>query len=78
MSSKVQQSSPYGESLVSRATDSNLGLLYDPNGVDSFSANGWNVGTNPDLAFARFGQDNRLPVRRALRNYSGLHTYPLS
>jgi len=28
-----------------------------------------NVGTNPDLAFASFGQDSRLPDRRVLRKF---------
>ena len=29
----------------------------------------WNVGTNPDLAFASFGQDSRLPNRRVLGTF---------
>ena len=52
-----------GESLESWATSSNLGL-YNPKATASFFSHRWNVGTNPDLAFASFGQDNRLPDRR--------------
>jgi len=62
-----KKTSPDGESLVSWATSKNLGLLYDPNETASFSSHRWNVGTNPDLAFGSFGQDSRLPDRRALR-----------
>jgi len=29
----------------------------------------WNVSTNPDLAFASFGQDSRLPDRRVLEKF---------
>ena len=32
----------------------------------SFFSRGWNVGTNPHLAFASFGQESRLPDRRVL------------
>jgi len=46
-----------------------LGLLYVPKGAASLSSHPWNVGTNPDLAFVSFGQDNRLPDRRVLRKF---------
>ena len=55
-----------GESLDSWATFNNLGLLYDPKEAANFSSHPCNVGTNPDLAFASFGQDSRLSDRRVL------------
>jgi len=58
-----------GESLDSRATCNNLGLLHNPKETASFFSQRWNVGTNPDLAFASFGQDSRLPDRRVLRKF---------
>jgi len=48
----------------------------DPKEVASFSSHRWNVGTNPDLAFARFGQDSQLPYRRALRKLPGSQHRP--
>ena len=47
-----------GESLYSWATSNNLGLLYNPKETASFFSHRWNVGTNPDLAFASLGQDS--------------------
>ena len=47
-----------GESLDSWATSNNLGLLYNPKGSASFFFHRWNISTNSDLAFARFGQDS--------------------
>ena len=35
----------------------------------SFFSRRWNVGTNPDLAFASFGQDSRLPNRYVLGKF---------
>jgi len=55
------RTSPDGESLDSWATSNNLGLLYNLKETASFFSHRWNVGTNPDLAFASFGQDNRPP-----------------
>jgi len=49
------KTSPDGESLDSWKTSNNLGLLYTPKETASFSHR-WNVGTNPDLAFASFGR----------------------
>jgi len=43
--------------------------LYDPKETASFSSRRWNVGTNPDVTFASFGQDNRLPDRRVLGKF---------
>jgi len=60
------KTSPDGESLDSWETSNNLGLLCDPNKKASFSCHRWNVGTTPDLAFASFSQDSRLPERRVL------------
>jgi len=47
----------------------NLGLLYNPKETASFFSRRWNVGTNPDLAFASFGQESRLPDRRVLGKF---------
>jgi len=59
--------SPGGESLGSWATSNNLGLLYNPKEAACLFSRRWNVGTNPDLAFASFSQDSRLPDRRVLQ-----------
>ena len=58
-----------GESLDSWATCIYLGLLYNPRKTASFLTRCWNVGTNPDLTFASFGQDSRLPDRRVLGKF---------
>ena len=63
------KTSPDGTSLDSWATSNNLGLLYDPKEAASFSSHWCNVGTNPDLGFASFGQNNRLPDRRVLKTF---------
>jgi len=63
------KTSPDGESLDSWATCNNLGLLYNPKETASFFSHRWNVGTNPDLAFASFGQDSRLRDRRVLGKF---------
>ena len=60
---------PDDENLDSWATSNNLGLLYDPRETVSLSSHRWKVGTNPDLSFASFGQDSRLPDRRVLGNF---------
>jgi len=61
--------SPDGESLDSWATSNNLGLLYNLKETASFFSRRWNVGTNPDLAFASLGQDSRLPNRHVLGKF---------
>jgi len=61
--------SPDCESLDSWATSNNLVLLYSPTETVSFFSRRWNVGTNPDLAFASLGQDSRLPDRRVLGTF---------
>ena len=43
--------------------------MYNPKETASFLSRRWNAGTNPDLAFASFGQDNRLPDRRILGKF---------
>jgi len=60
---------PDGESLDSWETFNNLGLLYNQKTTASFFSHRWNAGTNPDLAFANFGQDSRLPDRRVLGKF---------
>ena len=62
--------SPEDESLVSWTTANNLELLHNPKGAVSFFSRRCNVGTNPYLAFASVGNDNRLPDRRVLPNFS--------
>ena len=58
-----------GESLDSWATSNNLGLLYNPMETARFFSRRWNVGTNPDLAFASLGHDSRLPDRGVLGKF---------
>jgi len=65
-----------GESLNSWATAIKLWLLYNPKGAASFSSSRWNVVTNPDLAFASFGQDSRLPDRHVLGKFLLSHHRP--
>ena len=69
--------SPDGKSLDSWATSNNLGLLYNPKETASFFSRRWNVGTNPDLAFAGFGQDSRLPDRRVSKKVPAVTTSTL-
>jgi len=54
------------EGLYSWTEANNLELLHDTKGVVSFISHGGNLGTNPDLAFANAGHDNRLPDRSVL------------
>jgi len=61
------KTSPDGEGLDCWATVNNLWLLYDAKEAAIFGR--WNVGTNPDLAFASVGQDNRLLDRRVLGKF---------
>jgi len=65
-----------GENLDSWVASNNLGLLYDPKEAASFSSARWNVGTNPDRAFASFGQDSRLPERHVLEKIPALQHRP--
>jgi len=65
------------ESLDSWATSNNLGLLYDVKKTTSFSCHRWSVSTNPDLAFASFGQDSRLPDKRGLGKFLAVTTSAL-
>ena len=51
------------------AVPPDLGLLQNPKETASFFSRRWNVGTNPDLAFANFGQDSRLPDRSVLGKF---------
>ena len=64
------KTSPDGKNLDSWETSNNLRLLYDPKETSSFFSHRWNVGTNPDLAFASPGQDSRLPERRVLGKFA--------
>ena len=58
-----------GENLAVWAANNSLALLYDPKGAASFHSGRWKTGTNPDLAFASVGVDNRLPDRRVLGKF---------
>jgi len=66
---RYNKTSPDVENLDSWATSNNLGLLYDRKEEASFSTHRWNVATNPDLAFANFGKDSRLPDRGVLGKF---------
>ena len=46
-----------------------LWTVVQPKETASFLSCRWNVGTNPDLAFASFGQDSRLPDRHVLGKF---------
>jgi len=58
-----------GESLTSWAAATSKELLHKSKRVASFFSNRWNVGTNPDLAFASVDHNNRLPDRRVLGKF---------
>jgi len=63
------KTSPDGESRESWATFNNLRLVHNPKETPSFFSHRWDVGTNPDLAFASFGQDSRLLDRYVLGQF---------
>ena len=46
-----------------------LALLYNAKDAASFYSGRWNIGTNPDLAFASVGPNSRLPDRRVLEKF---------
>ena len=58
--------SPDSECLAGWASINCLALLYNAKDAASFYSGRWNTDTNPDLAFASVGRNNRLPDRRAL------------
>jgi len=61
--------SPDGESLDSWATVKIHALLNDPKRIASFSSHPYNLGTDPDLAFASVGHNSRLLDRRFLETF---------
>ena len=61
--------SPDGECLAGWASINCLALLYNAKDAASFYSGRWNTGTNPDLAFASVGPNNRLPDRRVLDKF---------
>jgi len=61
--------SPSGERLASWTAANNFELLHNSKRADSFSSHRWNVGDNPDLAFASVSQDTRLADRHVLGNF---------
>ena len=46
-----------------------LALLYNAKDVASFYYRRWNIGTNPDLAFASIDSNSRLPDRHFFKNF---------
>ena len=61
--------SPDGECLAGWASVNCLALLYNAKDAASFYSGRWNIGTNPDLAFASVGPNSRLPDRRVLDKF---------
>ena len=61
--------SPDGECLAGWASINCLALLYNAKDAASFYSGRWNIGTNPDLAFASVGPNSRLPDRRVLEKF---------
>ena len=55
--------------LAGWATINGLALLYNAKDAASFYSGRWNTDTNPDLAFAKVGPNNRLPDRRVLEKF---------
>ena len=58
-----------GECLAGWASINCLALLYNAKDAASFYFGRWNTNTNPDLAFASVGPNNRLPDRRVLEKF---------
>ena len=61
--------SPDDECLAGWASINCLALLYNAKDAASFYSDRWNIGTNPDLAFASVGPNSRLPNRRVLEKF---------
>ena len=60
---------PDGECLAGWESINCLALLYNAKDAASFYSGRWNTGTNPDLAFASVGPNNRLLDRRVLDKF---------
>ena len=54
-----------------------IALLYNAKDAASFYSDCWNIGTNPDLAFASVGPNSRLPDRRVLDKFPRSQHRPL-
>ena len=65
-----------GECLAGWARISSLALLFNAKDAARFYSGLWNADTYPDLAFARFGPNNCLPNRRALKSFPGSQHRP--
>ena len=61
--------SPDGKYSAGWASINNLAFLYNGKDAVSFYSGHWNIGNNPDLAFASVGPYNRLPDRRVLESF---------
>ena len=61
--------SPEGKCLAGWASINCLALLYNAKNAIRFYSGCWNIGTNPDLAFASVGPNSRLPDRRVLEKF---------
>ena len=66
---RYNDNSPDGECLAGWASINCLALLYNAKDAASFYSGRWNIGTNPDLAFASVGPNSRLPDRRVLEKF---------
>ena len=66
-----------GECLAGWANINCLALLYNAKDAASFYSLRWNIGTNPDLAFAGVGPNSRLPDRCVLEKFSRSQHQPL-
>ena len=62
------ENSPDGECLAGWTIINCLALLYNAKDAASFYSNRWNIGTNPDLAFASVGPNSRLPDRQVTKS----------
>ena len=63
------ENSPDCECLAGWASINCLALLYNAKDTASFYSGHWNIGTNPDLAFASVGPNSRLSDRRVLEKF---------
>ena len=64
-----------GECLAGWASINCLALLYNAKDAASFYSGCWNIGTNPDLAFASISPNSHLPDRRSLKSSPGHKIY---
>ena len=68
--------SPDGECLAGWASINCLALLHNAKDAAGFYSCRWNTGTNPNLAFASIGPNNRLPDRHVLDKFPRSQHWP--